>query len=89
MSIIEQIRASLAALAPTRIEIEDDSAQHAGHAGARSGGGHFRLLIVAPGFAGLSTMQRHRLVYDALGPLMKREIHALSIDARIPENLQD
>lgn len=89
MSIIEQIRASLATLAPIRIEIEDDSAKHAGHAGARSGGGHFRLLIIAPRFAGLTTMQRHRLVYDALGPLMKREIHALSIDARIPENLQD
>lgn len=89
MSTIEQMRASLAALAPTRIEIADDSAKHAGHTGARSGGGHFSLTIVAAGFAGLSTIQRHRLVYDALGPLMKREIHALSIDARTPENLQD
>lgn len=87
MSVIEQMRERLAALSPTRIEIIDDSAQHAGHAGARDGGGHYRLLISAPGFAGCNTMQRHRLVYDALGPLMKREIHALSIDARLPQDL--
>ena len=82
MSVIDAMRASLATLDPVTIEIHDDSAKHAGHAGARSGGGHFRLTIVSPRFAGCKTMERHRLVYDALGPLMKREIHALSISAK-------
>jgi BolA protein len=67
------------------IEIIDDSAKHAGHAGAKSGGGHYRLSIVSPRFAGRRTMERHRLVYDALGPLMTREIHALSITAKSPD----
>lgn len=85
MSVIDAMRARLAALDPVAIEINDDSAQHAGHAGAQSGGGHFRLAIVSPRFAGCKTMERHRLVYDALGPLMKREIHALSISAKSPD----
>ena len=85
MSVIDAMRASLAALDPITIEIIDDSAKHAGHAGARSGGGHFRLTIVSLRFAGRRTMERHRLVYDALGPLMKREIHALSISAKTPD----
>jgi BolA protein len=85
MSVADAIRAKLAALDPVAIEIIDDSARHAGHAGARDGGGHFRLAIVSPRFAGCRTMERHRLVYDALGPLMKREIHALSIDAKTPD----
>jgi len=85
MSVIDTMRASLAALDPVTIDITDDSAKHAGHAGARSGGGHFRLTIVSSRFAGCSTMERHRLVYDALGSLMKREIHALSITARTPD----
>lgn len=85
MSVPEQIRNHLAALAPAYIDIIDDSALHAGHVGARNGGGHYRLTITSKAFAGLKTMQRHRLVYDALGPLMRQEIHALSIDARVPE----
>lgn len=85
MSVIDAMRERLATLAPLFIEVIDDSALHAGHAGARSGGGHFRLAIVSPMFAGCSTMQRHRLVYDALGSLMKREIHALSISATSPD----
>ena len=85
MSVIDSMRASLAALDPVAIEIIDDSAKHAGHAGARDGGGHFRLAIVSPRFAGCRTIERHRLVYDALGPLMKREIHALSISAKTPD----
>ncbi len=85
MSTIDAMRACLAALEPTVIEIIDDSAKHAGHAGAKSGGGHYRLSIVSPRFAGFRTMERHRLVYDALGPLMKREIHALSITAKAPD----
>ena len=85
MSVIEAMRERLAALDPIAIEIADDSAKHAGHAGARSGGGHYRLAIVSPRFAGCRTMERHRLVYDALGPLMKQEIHALSIIAKTPD----
>ena len=85
MSVVDAMRASLAALGPISVEIPDDSAKHAGHAGARSGGGHFRLSIVSPRFAGCKTMERHRLVYDALGPLMKREIHALGISAKAPD----
>ena len=85
MSVIDAMRASLATLDPVTIEIHDDSAKHAGHAGARSGGGHFRLTIVSPRFAGCKTMERHRLVYDAVGPLMKREIHALGITAKTPD----
>ena len=82
-----QMRDRLASLQPLSIDITDDSAQHAGHAGARSGGGHFRLAIVSPRFAGIATMARHRLVYDALGSLMQREIHALSITAKTPEEI--
>ena len=85
MSVPDAMRASLAALDPLSIEIHDDSAKHAGHEGARGGGGHFRLSIVSPRFAGCKTMERHRLVYDALGPLMKQEIHALSIIAKTPD----
>jgi len=85
MSVIDAMRARLATLDPVAMEITDDSAKHAGHAGARSGGGHFLLTIVSSRFAGCRTMERHRLVYDALGPLMKREIHALSITAKTPD----
>jgi BolA protein len=67
-----------AALAPERIEITDDSAAHAGHAGAREGG-HFTLQIVSTAFIGKTLIQRHRLVYAAVADLMRREIHALSI----------
>jgi BolA protein len=85
MSVIDAMRESLGTLEPVSVEIIDDSAKHAGHVGARSGGGHFRLSIVSPRFAGCRTMERHRLVYDALGPLMKQQIHALSITARTPD----
>ncbi len=86
MSVIETLRRQLAALDPTQLEIVDDSHKHAGHAGAREGG-HFRLSIVSPRFAGLSTMQRHRLVYDAVGDLKAFGIHALSINAKAPTEL--
>ena len=79
------MRERLAALQPQSLEIFDDSALHAGHAGAKGGGGHYRIVIVSPQFAGLSTLKRHRLVHSALGTLMQREIHALSITARAPE----
>jgi BolA protein len=81
------LRERLAPLQPTRIELIDDSALHAGHAGAKSGGGHYRLLIVSNAFAGQSTLARHRLVYDALGDLMRQRIHALSIKSSTPEEV--
>ena len=72
-----------AALAPTRLLVSDDSAAHAGHAGAREGS-HFSVIVVSPAFAGLSRVARHRLVYHALDSLMPQGIHALAIDARAP-----
>jgi len=73
---------------PEIIEIIDDSAAHAGHAGARQGGGHYNVTIVAAAFEGKSLVQRHQLIYQALGDLMKTEIHALGINALTPsENL--
>lgn len=79
------MRERLQALQPLQIEIIDDSALHAGHAGAREGG-HYRLTIVSPQFAGKKTMERHRMVYAALDALMKNGIHALSITAKTPED---
>ena len=70
-------------LQPESIVLRDDSHHHIGHAGAREGG-HFAVRIVAAGFAGRSKVARHRLVYDALGPLKARGIHALSIEALAP-----
>jgi BolA protein len=71
-------------LSPLQIDIQDDSAKHAGHAGAREGG-HFRVRLVAEAFRGKSRIERHRLVFAAVAPLMGRDIHALNIDARTPE----
>jgi BolA protein len=82
------LRQRLAGLKPLRLELIDDSAKHAGHAGARSGGGHYRLLIVSAEFSGKSPLARHRLVYDALGELMRSKIHALSIQSLTPEEAQ-
>lgn len=85
MNIMDEIRARLASLQPVRLELIDDSHLHAGHAGARSGGGHYRLSIVSDVFQGKNTVARHRIIYDALGELMRNEIHALAIQARSPE----
>ncbi|MDO8413037.1 MAG: BolA family protein, partial [Gallionellaceae bacterium] len=74
----------LATLQPTQIEIIDDSHKHAGHAGARAGGGHYGLRIVSAQFAGKPTLARHRMVYSALGDMMKHDIHALNIAASTP-----
>jgi BolA protein len=73
------------ALSPDRLEIIDESHKHIGHAGAASGGGHFTLTIVSSVFTGKSTLERHRLVYQAVEDLMPLEIHALSIKALTPE----
>ncbi|MDH3560540.1 MAG: BolA family transcriptional regulator [Gammaproteobacteria bacterium] len=73
------------ALDPEYLEIIDESARHAGHAGAASGGGHFIVHIVSTAFAGKNLIQRHRLVYDAVDDIMHTEIHALSIQAKSPD----
>jgi len=78
---IAEIKARLAGLEPQRIDIIDESARHAGHAGAKGGGGHYRLTVVSATFSGLGRLERHRLVYQALGDLMQGRVHALSITA--------
>ncbi|MBK6864455.1 MAG: BolA family transcriptional regulator [Ideonella sp.] len=83
----EDIAQALAsALAPTQLQVQDDSHLHAGHAGAREGR-HFSVRIAAEAFRGLPRLRRHRLVYDAVAALMPRGIHALAIDARTPDEL--
>ncbi len=84
MNIESEIQQRLSALAPSTLHLEDESAQHAGHAGASSGG-HYRLTIVSPQFNGLNAVARHRLIYQSLGDLMQRGIHALAISAYTPE----
>jgi BolA protein len=83
---IEMIRERLTNnLHPTELNIIDESARHAGHAGAASGGGHFIVDIVASTFNDKTLIQRHRLVYDAVDDIMHSEIHALSIQAKTPD----
>jgi BolA family transcriptional regulator, general stress-responsive regulator len=82
---VERIRQLLTArLAPVELAIRDDSAAHAGHAGAREGG-HFSVLVVSDQFAGRTRLQRHQLVYAAVADLMHTDIHALRIQARTPQ----
>lgn len=81
------LRERLAELNPLQFELIDDSAKHAGHAGAKGGGGHYRLLIVSAAFSGKPTVARHRLVYEALGDLMQCRIHALSIQSLAPDEV--
>lgn len=71
-------------LRPENLVVHDDSAQHAGHAGAASGAGHFSVDITSPTFEGKTPIERHRMVYDALADLLETEIHALRIDAKTP-----
>lgn len=86
---VARIRERLnSALSPQVLEIVDDSHLHAGHAGAESGRGHFRVFIVAERFAGQSPMARHRAIYSALGEMMQTDIHALSIQALAPDELK-
>ena len=92
ISVLDQITRRLQPLAPLRIEVTDDSAAHAGHAGAadhaeRTGvteGTHFELTIVSNSFAGKTLVARHRMIYELLAELMQTRIHALKIDARTP-----
>jgi BolA protein len=85
--VVASMRERLAALVPDLVEIYDESVEHLGHAGAKAGGGHYQLLIVARAFEGESRVARHRMIYAALGTLLEREIHALAINAYTPEEL--
>jgi BolA protein len=88
-SRLDEIRSRLAAtLAPSDCQLIDESHLHAGHAGAASGGGHYRVQLVSERFEGLSRVSRHRLVYDCLRDLMHRDIHALAIIALAPSEVE-
>jgi BolA protein len=84
MSTAHLMQQRLAGLNPESLEILDESGKHVGHEGAKSGGGHFQLVIVSRAFDGKPPQARHRMVYEALGPLMHKEIHALAIRAYAP-----
>jgi len=84
---VERIKAILEqAFTAARVSVRDDSAQHAGHAGARAGAGHFLVRVESQDFTGRNRLERHRLVYDALADMLPREIHALNIEAVSPED---
>lgn len=83
----DRMRERLAALEPETVDILDESGKHVGHEGAKGGGGHYQLVIVSPRFEGANRMARHRMIYEALGPMMQREIHALAIQAYAPNEL--
>ena len=87
MDLSEAIRERLATLDPQSMDLLDESGKHAGHAGAKAGGSHFRLTIVSHRFSGKDQIARHRMIYEVLGPLMQREIHALAIRALTPDEL--
>ena len=84
MTTAEIMQQKLSKLNPQSLEILDESSKHVGHEGARAGGGHYQLVIVSGEFSGKPMQLRHRMVYDALGPMMKKEIHALAIKAYAP-----
>ena len=87
MNTVEEMQQRLAALSPESIEILDESGRHIGHEGAKDGGGHYQLVLVTARFHGLALPARHRMVYDALGPMMQKAIHALSIKAYAPDEI--
>lgn len=87
IDVIAEMKARLLVLSPEHMEIVDESARHAGHAGARNGGGHYQLTLIANAFHEQHAVTRHRLVYEALGDLMGKHIHALSITALAPDEL--
>ncbi len=90
MRVADTIRDKLtAALSPTALSVEDESAKHAGHSGARPGGQtHFRVRVVSSAFAGLSRVQRQRKVYEALSAEMDNPIHALALTTLTPDEAQ-
>jgi BolA protein len=86
---MEQIRSRLlATFAPLDCQLMDESHLHAGHAGAASGGGHYRVQLVSDRFEGLNRVSRHRLVYDCLNDMMHTDIHALAIIALAPSEVE-
>ena len=88
MSVKDQIHQRLMeTLGAESVEIEDQSHLHAGHAGAASGGGHYDVIVISSAFNDLNTLGRHRLIYRAVDDLMKKEIHALSIQAFSPDEV--
>ena len=72
-------------LHPTRLLVKDQSHLHAGHAGAQDGRGHFEVIVVSGAFTGKSRIERHRMVFAAVGDLMQTDIHALSVNAYTPD----
>jgi len=87
MTVTELIKEKLASLVPDSLEILDESGNHVGHEGARGGGGHYQLIIVSRQFSGRPLQMRHRMIYDVLGPMMHKEIHALAIKAYAPDEI--
>lgn len=85
-TLIEEMTARLQNIAPSQLEIQDESALHAGHAG-NAGGGHFKLTITSSHFSEKSQIMRHRIIYQALADLIPSKIHALSIHALAPDEL--
>ena len=85
MNVPSALQARLAALAPSLLEIDDDSAAHVGHPGAAGGGGHFSVTIVSEHFSGLDRLARHRAVLDRVGDLIPHPVHALAIRAYAPD----
>ncbi len=82
---LELIRGQLESkLSPSVLEVVDESHLHVGHAGSREGKGHFKVTIIAEKFRGLNPIKQHKLIYAVLAEFMKNDIHALSIDARVP-----
>jgi BolA protein len=88
MNRIAMMTERLAVLHPIKLEIVDESHKHAGHAGARAGGGHYLLQIISADFAEKNKTSRQRMVYSALAGMMERDIHALTIDAKTPGEIE-
>lgn len=85
MTTVQRIERTLRdVLDASEVRVEDESAHHVGHAGAAAGGGHYRVTVVSPRFEGKTQVQRHRLVYAALGDAMGSTIHALALTTRTP-----
>lgn len=86
MNLQEEITHRLQSLQPTCLEIQDESANHAGHKG-NNGGGHFKLIMTSSHFSGKSHIMRHRIIYQILSDLIPNKIHALSIHAIAPDDI--
>lgn len=87
MNVLELMQKKLAALVPESLEILDESGNHVGHEGASGGGGHYQIIIVSHQFSSKPAQLRHRMIYDALGTMMHKEIHALAIKAYAPDEI--